>query len=78
MLALFVTNIRAKFPTARHEAETVSTFIVKPDAFMQRLIFLLPKRLLPVKRTFKFIIRPSGLNFRPAVPYFWAGPRDSW
>jgi len=33
-LALVVTNIRAKSPTAGIEAETIFTFIVKREAFI--------------------------------------------
>jgi hypothetical protein len=39
-LALLATNIRAKSPATGIKAETVSTLIVKPEAFMRRLIFL--------------------------------------
>jgi hypothetical protein len=74
----FVINIRAKSPTAGDKAEALSTFIVKPDAFMQRPIFLLPNRLFPVKRIFKFIIRAVWPQFCTNDALFWAGLGDNW
>ena len=71
-LAAVVTNIRAKFPTAGLKVETVFTFIIKREAFMAAN-FLNPQNSYSLgRRTFKFIIRPSGLNSRSTVLQFWA------
>jgi len=42
-VALFVTNIRAKSPTAGIKAETVSTFIVEGEAFIAASFSLNPQ-----------------------------------
>jgi hypothetical protein len=77
-LAFLVTNIRAKSPAAGIKAETVSTLIVKPEAFMQRFIFLTRQTAISIEGRFWFIVKPSGCKFGPPLLYFLAGLEDSW
>jgi hypothetical protein len=43
LVSLADISIRAKCPTAGTKAETVATFVVKPEAFMQPIISLIAK-----------------------------------
>ena len=69
-LALWCYQHPCQVPTVGIKFERIATFIAKPEAFTQRIISLIPKRLLPMDRISSVIIRPSGLRFTPITLTF--------
>ena len=70
-------SIRAKSTTAGTKAETVATFVVKREAFMQPIISPIAKTATAHQGDSTFIITPSRLRFRPILLYFEACLGDS-
>jgi hypothetical protein len=69
-LAFIVTTIRAKSPMVGIKAERSLRLLLHEKRLLQQ-IFLNPQNSYFLgRRTFEFIIRLCGLNFRPVILHF--------